>query len=212
MRHILLIALPAILLLSGCAKMMNENQCLVADWRSVGYEDGSQGRSEQWLSRRSEACAEFGVTPDLDQYLFGRNQGLEVFCQPRRGFSLALNGTRYENVCPAGLEGPFLAGYRDGQGLRDREIRYNELENRIESSFAELADLDLAIEENTLTLATENMTTQERIAYALDLKNMAEDRGRLSEIIPQLEAERDASLYDLDAYRASIAPKYPGAL
>lgn len=212
MRHILIISLPVILFLSGCTKMMNENQCLVADWRTVGYEDGSQGRDQQWLSRRSEACAEFGVTPDLDQYLFGRSQGLEVYCQPRRGFSLGLRGTVYENVCPTGLEGSFLAGYQDGLGLRDRENHYNELENRIGASFAELEDLDHGIEANTITLATGNMTTEERIAYAIDLKNMAEDRGRLSEIIPQLEAERDASRYDLDAYRASIAPKYPGAL
>ncbi|MDG1438310.1 MAG: hypothetical protein P8P98_04985 [Emcibacteraceae bacterium] len=56
------------------------------------------------------------------------------------------------------------------------------------------------------------MTNQERIDYALDLKNMAEQRGALAASIPQMEADFQAARYDLDAYTASIAPKYPGAI
>jgi len=192
---------------------MNENQCLVADWRTVGFEDGSQGRGEQWISKRSEACAEYGVTLDLDQYLFGREQGLENFCQPRRGFDMGIRGNRYENVCPRALETDFLVAYQDGRGLSDRRAHVNELEHSISSAYGALEALSDDITAVTVALATENnMTNQQRIDYALDLQNMSEERGRIQASLPQMEADLDAARYDLDSYTASIAPKYPGAI
>ncbi len=213
MRYLIIMIIPVILFLGGCAKMMNENQCLVADWRTVGYEDGSAGRNEQWLAKRSEACAEYGVAPNMDQYLLGRAQGLEAFCQPRRGFDLGSRGNRYENVCPANLEPAFLNALQDGRGLRDRRAILMDLERAVSSAYADLKTLDEEITANTVTLATaEDMTNQERIDYALDLKNMAEERGRIQSDLPKMEADLEAARYDLDMYVASIAPKYPGAL
>lgn len=213
MRNIFILLFPTVLILSGCAKMMNENQCLVADWRTVGYEDGSQGRGEQWISKRSEACAEHGVTVNLDEYLFGRDQGLETFCQPRRGFDMGIRGNRYENVCPRTLETEFLVAYQDGRELSDRRREVNELEHAVSSAYGALEALSDDITATTLALATApDMTNQERIDYALALTNMAEERGRIQGNLPTMEADLDAARYELDSYTASIAPKYPGAI
>lgn len=213
MRNILILLFPTVMVLSGCAKMMNENQCLVADWRTVGFEDGSQGRGEQWISKRSEACSEYGVTVDLDQYLFGREQGLETFCQPRRGFDMGMRGNVYENVCPRALETDFLIAYQDGRELNDRRSEVNQLEHAVSSAYGTLAALSDDITATTVALATApDMTNQERINYALDLKNMAEERGRIQASLPQMEADLGAARYELDSYTANIAPKYPGAI
>lgn len=87
MRYLLALLVPVIL--AGCASTMNKDQCLVADWRTVGYEDGSAGRSAQWLERRGEDCAKHGIAPDLDAYLSGRDDGLVVFVGRAEGLILA---------------------------------------------------------------------------------------------------------------------------
>ena len=214
MKYVSMLTLPLLLVLSGCAgKAMNENQCLVADWRTAGFEDGSMGRNEQWLGRRAEACAEYGVTPDMDQYLMGRAQGLESYCEPRRAFDLGVRGGRYNNVCPAHLADPFQNALQDGRGLRERRYELGQIENALNSAHTTIQALDNDIIANTLTLATApEMTNQARIDYALSIKNMAEQRGGLAASIPQMEADLQAARYDLDAFTASIAPKYPGAI
>ncbi|MCP5380813.1 MAG: DUF2799 domain-containing protein [Kordiimonadaceae bacterium] len=212
MKKTLTFVIPAFLVLGGCSKMMNKNQCVVADWRTIGYEDGNMGRSEQWLSKRREICAEYGVSPDLDAYLYGRNEGLQNFCQPRRGFDLGNRGIRYENVCPSNLETNFVNAYQDGLGLRDRQIHVNEIDRALTSAQAQLKSLEDQITADTLSLATTDMSNQERIDTALAIKKKAEKSGELKERIPQLTAELGAAQYDLDAYRESIAPRYQGAI
>ena len=212
MRIALIIILPLTFLLSGCAKMMNENECLAADWQTVGFLDGSSGRNMAWLERRSEACSEYGVAPDLDRYLIGRSQGLESFCQPRSGFYMGLRRNIYENVCPTELEGAFLVAYQDGLGLRERQNRITEIESAINSANADMIQLDEDIATATLAVAAPDTTEQDRLSLAVEIRNMAEERGNIEVLIPQLEAELTAARVDLDDYRLSITSKYPGAI
>ena len=211
MKYVLILTLPLVLFLSGCAKMMNENECVAADWRSVGFTDGTQGRGQEWLGRRAEACADYGVTPNMDQYLMGREQGLVSYCQPRRGFDVGLRGERYDNVCPQNLAGPFLVGLQDGQGLRGREQRVNDADKNLSAAHHDLEHLESDIAAHTTALLDGNLTTEERVQYALDIKNWAEEMGAIRANIPVIEAELTAARHDLDAYRASIIAKYPGA-
>ena len=57
----------AALLLQGCASM-NQDECLVSDWRLVGYEDGAAGQPANRIGEHRKACASYGVTPDLTAY------------------------------------------------------------------------------------------------------------------------------------------------
>ena len=43
-------------LLAGCSGM-SEQACATADWRTVGFEDGTAGRSEGSIGRYRQQCA-----------------------------------------------------------------------------------------------------------------------------------------------------------
>ncbi|MCO1336051.1 DUF2799 domain-containing protein [Microbulbifer sp. OS29] len=112
---IILLALIA-LMISGCATM-SEDECYVADWQAIGYEDGAAGRDLAHLGSRREACAKYGVSVNTSAYRGGRTEGLELFCTELRGFDQGRSGNSYSGVCPADLEGLFLRGFNAGQDL-----------------------------------------------------------------------------------------------
>ena len=49
---------------SGCATMSKE-ECLVANWREVGFTDASQGYTQDRVAEHRSACAEAKVTVNL---------------------------------------------------------------------------------------------------------------------------------------------------
>ncbi len=102
--------------LSGCATMSGD-ECLTSDWAAIGYEDGARGYTSDRLSQHRKACAKHGVTVDFAAYRDGREQGLEEYCQPGRGFDIGVNGGRYNGVCSVDLEADFLDAYNAGYHL-----------------------------------------------------------------------------------------------
>ena len=61
-------------LLTGCAGGLSKDECLYADWRAIGYEDGARGAPASAVSSHRQACAKkAGVTPDMSEYLAGRD-------------------------------------------------------------------------------------------------------------------------------------------
>merc|ERR1711916_171837 len=72
-----------IALLQGCASLSKE-ECLVADWQQIGFEDGSRGRDLLTLARHRKACAKAGITPDRAAYERGHRQGLLRYCKKKR--------------------------------------------------------------------------------------------------------------------------------
>ena len=98
----LLIALCT-LLLGACASKMSKDECRTVDWRTVGYEDGVAGQPGDRIGEHRRACAEYGVTPDLNAYLAGRTAGLREYCQPHNGYRAGANGYTYFDTCPADL-------------------------------------------------------------------------------------------------------------
>ena len=105
---IALLTLSVGLYISGCATL-NKDECRTADWRAIGYEDGSRGYHPSRIGQHREACAEYGVRPDMDAYRSGHAEGVRVYCKPHTGYRLGLRGTSYNDICPADLEEHFLA-------------------------------------------------------------------------------------------------------
>ena len=87
---------------------MSTEECLTADWRAIGYEDGAQGQNPDYFGERRKACAEHGITADFDAYLVGRAEGLALFCRPPNGYRLGVRDYNYSGVCPVELEDAFL--------------------------------------------------------------------------------------------------------
>lgn len=125
---ILPLLLITLLVLSACASI-SEEECLAADWYSIGVEDGSKGYPMSRIGAYRKDCAEVGVAPDADQYAQGRDYGLESYCTYERGYAEGKRGSSNRAVCPPGnLEAEFMQGYNDGHYVYEVNQNIRKLE------------------------------------------------------------------------------------
>jgi hypothetical protein len=166
------------LLLAGCASL-SENQCLTADWESIGYRDGSNGYDAGRIGKHSEACAEYGIRVDREQYEQGRQQGLELFCTGSNGMRLGRQGYAYSGVCPASLQDEFVRGYEFGRELHDLDAHMQQLQAEVQRVQHELKreDPPLSDKERDYLLYRLRDLEREYGRSEADLRAM-EGRGR----------------------------------
>ena len=168
-----ILSTSVLLLVGGCASMTVE-ECLTADWRTVGYEDGFRGIGGEGIERHRRACAKAGVTPDFDVYQAGRQEGLRQFCRPAKGYALGRRGQHYGGVCPEDLEAAFLGGYDDGLEVHRFELDVFAIENdiaRIDSLIHEAED-DVADREEVLD--GEDVGQAERKELRSEIRDLVE--------------------------------------
>ena len=199
----LLIALST-LLLGACAAKMSKDECRTVDWRTVGYEDGVAGQPGDRIGEHRRACAEYGVTPDLNAYLAGRTAGLREYCQPHNGYRAGANGYTYFDTCPADLAEAFEIAYDEGRALYVRERRVTDTERQIEDRHREIRRLEDRVAESAFDVIDTTSTAEERTQAVLDTKQAAERIGRLKAEITELEKERARYQAELDAYRQTV--------
>ncbi len=195
----------AALALGGCASM-NRSECLAVDWKTVGYEDGVAGRSGDRIAGHRRACAKYGVTPDLDAYRAGRDQGLREFCQPQNGYQLGARGGNYGGVCPAELAGGFVRAYESGRELYNLESRVAQAANRLAAAHRELEQAEHGIVEQSAIVISKDATSEARAQALLGTKDLAEKVGRLKAEISDLERDQARCQRDLAEYRALLPP------
>ena len=199
----LLIALSS-LLLGACAAKMSRDECRTVDWRTVGYEDGVAGQPGDRIGEHRRACAEYGVTPDLNAYLAGRTAGLREYCQPHNGYRAGANGYTYFDTCPADLAEAFEIAYDEGRALYVRERRVTDTEEQIDDKRREIRRLEDRVAESAFDVIDTTSTAEERTQAVLDTKQAAERIGRLKAEITELEQERARYQAELDAYRQTV--------
>lgn len=197
--------LALVLLLSGCSTM-NQGECVTADWRTVGYEDGVNGYSGDRIGQYRKACAKYGVTTNLDLYQQGRAQGLLEFCQPGNGYRAGVRGRSYAGVCPASLEPKFLAAFNTGHQLYVLQSRVSNADAQIEYKRSELNSLEHSVAAKAVQVTSNDSTAQDRADALIDAQQSAERIGRLKAEIRQLEKDRVTYERDLQNYRASHDP------
>lgn len=193
------------LLLAGCSSTMSKDECRTVDWRTIGYEDGVAGRSGQQIGQHRRACAEYGVTPDLEAYRAGRAEGLQEYCRPHNGYRAGVTGAVYYDVCPADLAPAFLAAYDSGHQLYVLERRVSDTDAQIEARRAEVARLQGVVTGNAFEFIGEGTTPEQRTQAVLDVKQAAESIGRLNSEIKALEQDRVRYEQELEAYREKVA-------
>ncbi len=193
--------------LSGCATL-NEDECLTADWRTIGFQDGVAGHTPDRLGQHRKACAKYGVTPNLDTYLEGRSQGLVTYCTPQNGFNAGAAGRSYKGVCPAELENEFLPAYNDGHGLYTREHALSDVLSDISHSESRLEEIHKEIAEKEALLVEAAGTPGERSKLVDELHALAEEQGGLHQKIRDLEYRHGELEADLEAYREDISHRY----
>ena len=179
---------------------MTVDECLTADWRTVGYEDGYRGIGGGGIERHRRACAKAGVTPDFDAYQAGREQGVRQFCRPDKGYALGRRGGAYAGVCPEDLEPAFLAGYDDGREIYGLELEVLALHGNI-------ARIDRRIDN-----AEDQVAAHERVLDGGDgdkvdgteRKTLRAEIRDLVETITHLQRDRTMLLRELGARQETL--------
>jgi cobalamin biosynthesis Mg chelatase CobN len=195
------------LLLGACASKMSKDECRTVDWRSVGYEDSVAGQPGDRIGEHRRACAEHGVTPDLNAYLAGRTAGLREYCQPHNGYRAGANGYTYYDTCPADLAEQFEKAYDEGRALYVRERRVTAADEQLEDKRREVRRLEDRVAESAFDVIDATATPEQRTQGVLDTKQAAERIGRLKAEIAELEKERARYQAELDAYRRTVVPR-----
>jgi hypothetical protein len=189
--------------LAGCSSM-SANQCLATDWRTVGYEDGVAGYSGDRVGQYRKACTKHGISPDLNAYQGGRDQGLREFCKPLNGFRVGAHGRGYNGACPAELDGPFLEAYESGRELYNLRSRVNSTANQINSMRSESDRIDADLVSVGTQMMNPSLTKEQRAQLLIDTKHMAERKGEIKASLPRLESDLQMYQRDLDDYRATL--------
>ncbi len=194
----------AALMLQACSTM-NESECVMSDWRTIGYEDGAAGYSADRIGSHRKACAKHGVAPDLQAYRQGREEGLRQFCQPDNGFNLGARGGAYNGACPADLALDFTDAYQAGKQLYTLQSRVNNAASQIAYRQRQLDSVEDQLRAKELGVISDEATIQERAQMLLEAKELNEKRGQLQAEIVELERQKAIYERDLDRYRTTVA-------
>ena len=178
----------AILLLSSCANM-NESDCLTADWKLIGFEDGSFGKNESTISQHRKECAEYGVTPDLNVYRQGHFDGSKRFCTANNGFSQGRQGKDYSRSCPQQFEAEFLIGFADGQTLHALKKELNQKTSELEDAYENLDWLEHTIAEKNELMIADGLKREQRIIIRDEITLHYQQQDELLNILPELKRE-----------------------
>jgi len=183
-------AAAAVLLLAGCAGM-DESECLAADWRMIGFEDGSVGRSQANIGEYRKACADHGVTPSLAQYQQGYAEGVRNFCTQRNGFEQGKRGAAYRGICPTDLQAGFAEAYDQGRDFYELSSAVSSLTSKINNSKSRIKSLEESIAQNVLDVASDETTAEMRVSLMLKIKNQHREIRELKDQIHELEHEKE---------------------
>lgn len=200
----LFLAAGAALALGGCATM-SAQECLSADWRQIGYEDGSQGRAAAFLQqRRSDCLDKANIAPDGRAYEQGRLDGLKLYCTPENGFRIGASGGNEPHVCDGPDAGAFFAAFSDGARKYRLTSIVDDLDSRVAGARHEIDDLGDDIADLQARLSANGTTSDERAALAARLKEKSQRRGRLQATLRTMVDERAHAQADLDRFLASM--------
>jgi len=108
-----LAALLIVATFSGCATM-SKKECENADWRAVGYNDGSRGIYVGQLEKHRKSCSKYSIVPDDVAYRDGWEQGIRRYCTYDTGFRTGNRGARHLTYCPADVAPDYLSGWDEG--------------------------------------------------------------------------------------------------
>jgi hypothetical protein len=190
--------------LGGCAAM-NQQECRVSDWHTVGFEDGAKGTNVTRMADYRKACAKYGVSPDLDSYRGGYALGLQTYCQESNGFRIGSGGGRYEGICPTELEGRYLQGYRPGRQLFELRAGVNDAGGQLTARRNALHENRKRLAEKQAALTDDATPTDQRAILGTEIYKLSKQQGALEHDIVELERDRAARQEELDRFQSTLA-------
>lgn len=166
------------LLFSGCAAM-GKKECLNAQWQNVGYEDGAKGYNGSRIGEYRKSCAEYNVSPNLEAYVQGRQQGLIEWCTPSNGYYQGTRGAIYNGVCPKALEPDFELAMSEGRAVYDYLKKIRNQEKLIARLQGEHGAIEEEISSLELKLISDHVQPQKRRALLDEIRVAEKDREML---------------------------------
>ena len=194
-------------LVAGCSGM-SEQACVTSDWRTVGFEDGTLGRSEATIGRYRQQCAEHGVAPDLESYRAGHADGVQVYCRESNGFAVGHSGATYQGVCPADLERAFIAEYNAGRRLHELESALASADGRIAGNYRAQENIKQELTGIAAKMIASDTTPEQRVAMVTRSADLGRRYGELTAEIQQLERDRALAERQLLDYRQALAATF----
>lgn len=193
--------------LAGCSGM-SEQACVSADWRTVGFEDGTRGRSVSNIGSYRQACADHGVAPDLDSYRAGHAEGVQIYCRASNGFDIGHSGAGYQGVCPANLEAAFVSEYNAGRHLYELESALRSTDARIASNYRGQENIKQELTTIAAKMIALDTTPEQRVSMVTRSAELGRRYGELTSEIQGLERERALRERDLVDYQQTLAASF----
>jgi hypothetical protein len=192
------------LLLTGCATL-SKNECLTANWASIGYEDGSQGQTRDRIGSHRRACADYGIDPDFEEYLQGYNQGLEIFCTPQNGFLKGKSGYTDTGICTGNLGPGFLQGYENGREIYIASGEVSRLRRELQTVENRIGLLENEVYRKEKLLFSESLSKNERRHIYYEISDIKIERR---DLLLQREEILDDK-YDAEEDLEYLEGRYP---
>ena len=168
---------------------MDKSECLVADWHTVGFEDGSSGKIESTIKEYRKDCAPHRIVPNLAAYRKGHYAGSEKFCRERNGYTLGKSGFEYQRSCPHDLEDGFLVGYQDGQQIHALKKIVHAYHSQLARAERQRSNVSqLIIDKNELIIA-DGLVREQRLAIRGELVALQENIIKLEQELIVLEED-----------------------
>lgn len=200
--HAVLWILPiGLLFLAGCASL-SKDECLYADWRAIGYEDGARGYHAARIADHREACAKHGVTPNLDAYEMGRLEGLGEYCRPQNGYRLGARGTYYNGVCPEAYEAAFTAAYQEGKEVYGLSQQVNAKQRELNSLQSEYDGIEEAIGCHQDEIIADGVDPRRRLRLLSEIMRLKDEQQALADDIAETEYDLEHLRFDLAELKA----------
>lgn len=149
---------------TSCASLTRE-ECLYADWFGLGVKDGRTGEDASRFIRHQDACRQYGVSLDKQQYLAGREQGLQQYCQLDNAIETGLRGILYQSVCPAEIDNAFR--------------RYNQTAYQVYQSREALKSLDSSLLSKENSLTDKKLSDKKRKHIRHEIRDLDRKRQQL---------------------------------
>ena len=197
-RHLTARALMLVCLMAGGCATMDKDECLVADWRLIGFQDGVQGKSAAAVGAYRKDCADYRVVPDLNAYQAGRREGLQQYCVPPNGFRLGEAGRAFNAVCPAATERGFRAAYNTGRALYLARSRVNSTQSQIQQKQQAIQSLEADRQDRLMGMVQRGVSSEQRVQMLYDVTTIEKDIRTANADIAVLARDLEQQQAELD--------------
>lgn len=183
--------------------------CGGADWRAIGFVEGSRGAVSPLAHYERNACAPAAGAGAYALYLAGWRDGVDGYCEPANGFRLGAGGEDFNGVCNGPEAAAFTEAFRAGEALYEAETTTLAARNAYSNAQRELWVLKHRIAVIEVALRSPSTSLTERREMLAEERVLAEDAAALEAVLERLSAEIASAQTAAAELRARHAARFP---